>query len=218
MRSRARRRRSTGRVGGVWLPSPSGRGGDVSFGASIDAVSEAILPVGPATIARPARAGISSNGEHQATAQARPHPGARAEREPALPLHDQDAEQAPRDGCRRWRCRPNRRRASRARSDDRSCGDAWSAASEHRRAQEVAGRATRRRRFRLGACPESGRAGWHATRAARQGRRERQYAGILARPRTPHRGAWRLPGGLIHFLDRPLSSRDRSPARRRDAA
>ena len=41
----------------------------------------------------------------------------------------------------------------------------------------------------LRACPESGHGGWHAARAARQGGRERQYAGISVRPRTQHRGA-----------------------------
>ncbi len=34
----------------------------------------------------------------------------------------------------------------------------------------------------------------------------RQYAGILARLRTQHHGASRLPASLIHFLDRPLST------------
>src|SRR6266508_996201 len=37
-----------------------------------------------------------------------------------------------------------------------------------------------------------------------QGRRECRYAGISARPRTPQRAVWRMPGALGHFLDKPL--------------
>src|SRR3954464_1310527 len=81
--------------------------------------------------------------EHQATEEACPRRGRGAAGEPSLPLDDQDADEAPRDdgrGRRRVGCRLC---APRARAADRSRGDAWRAASERGRAQEVAGLAAR---------------------------------------------------------------------------
>ena len=57
---------------------------------------------------------------------------------------------------------------------------------------------------RLGACPETRSHALASESQARQGRRERQYAGILARPRTPHRAGLQPPGRAGAFPDRPL--------------
>ena len=137
--SRARRRPSSARSGGC-----CGRARR-RLRMSVSSPSRAaILPVGSATIARPAAAGIFSNGEHQATEEARPDPGAAADREPPLPIDDQDADEAPRGRRLRRRRRARRHRSSRARPDDRPGVGTRRASREHGCAQEVSRCAARR--------------------------------------------------------------------------
>ena len=96
--------------------------------------------------ARKLRAFLRSrvDAEHPATEKARPDRLATAEREPPLPLDDQDADEAARGGRRRRRRRCDRRRAPRARAPDRQGGVERGDPQEHRRAQEVPGSAPRR--------------------------------------------------------------------------
>src|SRR5580765_7575693 len=119
-----RRPRSAGGAVGSASTAPTIRGGSATL----------LLPsFGPRLRA------FSRHGEHQTTEEANPHRRRRAAREPALPLDDQDADEASHRRNRRRRQGNGGHRTPQPRQVDRQGGLAWRAASEHGRAEEVAG-------------------------------------------------------------------------------
>ena len=131
---RPRRRRGVGRRGRPLVAGPSSCGGVVvrlepNARAAGGTTGYGLCYPRP----RPPDAGIFSRyAEHQAAEEARPHRRRAAAREPALPLDDQDADEAARGGRRGRRRRRGRRPSTGASSADRPRGRARRAAPEHR--------------------------------------------------------------------------------------